>query len=126
MESDHISRAEMLADLKTKFGAMKEAHLHDNAKIAKRMIDYVEGFPTAKNDGVRHGQWLYGGVTGNVFLVEIYCPWCGKPALYPDDEDRPLETDYCPHCGAKMDATKPDPAWPFYDASLKEKTKMNK
>lgn len=125
MADDLISRAEMLADLKAKAEAMDKTHLPENAKIAGRMIQYLEGFPAAGGDGVRHGQWMY-GETDNVFITEIYCPWCGKPAMYPEDEDRPLETPFCPHCGAIMDATKPDPSWPFYDASLKEKSKMNK
>lgn len=118
MNNDHISRAEMLADLRTKAESMEEMQLHENTKIAKRMIQYVEGFPVTREDRVKHGQWMY-GETDNPFITEIYCPWCGKPALYPEDEDRPLETEYCPHCGAKMDAERADPAWPFYEASLK-------
>ena len=76
----------------------------------------------------RHGCWMY-GETNNPFVVEVYCPWCGKPALYPDEEDdntRPLETDFCPHCGTVMDAANADPSWPFYSMSLKQKLKNKK
>lgn len=45
---DHISRQEMLADLKAKRDAMNEEQLHNNAKLAQRMINYVESFPSAK------------------------------------------------------------------------------
>lgn len=86
--------------------------------IAVMMRNIFDDLPAVDAEPVRHGQWMY-GETNNPFITEIYCPWCGKPTLYPEDEDRPLETEYCPHCGAKMDAERVDPAWPFYEASLK-------
>lgn len=76
------------------------------------------------SEDIKHGCWMY-GETDNPFVVEIYCPWCGKPALYPSEEEddgcRPLETEYCPHCGVVMDAESADPSWPFYEISLKQK-----
>ena len=117
--NDHISRQAMLTDLKAKQESMKEMQLHDNAKIAERMISYVEGFPAAEKPGERRGHWLY-DCTGPWGSLEIYCPWCGKPALYPEEEDRPLETPFCPHCGVIMDESVPfDPSWPFAKMSLK-------
>lgn len=52
------------------------------------------------------GKWVFKD-TDNVYVQDICCSKCGGKALYPDEKDddsfRPLETEYCPHCGSKMD-----------------------
>ena len=48
---NYISRQEMLADLKAKRDAMNEEQLYNNAKIAQRMISYVESFPATPKNG---------------------------------------------------------------------------
>ena len=114
---DHISRQEMLADLNAKLEAMNEKQLYNNAKIAQRMISYVESFPSAENLGEKRACWMYGG-SDNVFRTEIWCPLCGELAMYPEEEDRPLETPFCPHCGVIMDDhVSYDPSWPYYEMS---------
>lgn len=125
---DHISRQEMLADLKAKRDAMNEEQLHNNAKLAQRMINYVESFPSAKKPVEKRACWMDGEVPNNVFLIETWCPICGEMAMYPEDEDRPLETPFCPYCGTIMDAAVPyDPSWPFYEMPKKRmKANMQK
>lgn len=92
---------------------MNETQLYNNAKIAQRMIGYVENFPATGQPVEKRACWMY-GETDNVFFVEIYCPICGELAMYPEEEDRPLETPFCPHCGTPMNDDVPfDPSWPY-------------
>ena len=44
---------------------------------------------------VRHGCWI----NENFYT---HCSACGKMAIY-DKYGQEFESDYCPHCGAKMD-----------------------
>ena len=44
---------------------------------------------------VRHGRWI----NENFYT---HCSACGKMAIY-DKYGQEVESDYCPHCGAKMD-----------------------
>jgi len=93
-----------------------------NAKSAQRAINYVESFPPTE----KRARWMFDGTDpNNVFLTETWCPICGELAMYPEDDDRPLETPFCPHCGTPMDDTVPwDPSWPFYDLPKKRKTPL--
>lgn len=50
-------------------------------------------------DPVKHGRWLQG--------YPITCSLCGKPAIEIEDNDLRYTariTDYCPNCGARMNA----------------------
>lgn len=120
---DCISRGAIIEELKLKLKAMREMQLHSNAQVCERLISFVENFPSA--EVIKHGCWMY-GETENPFVVEIYCPWCGKPALYHEEDERPVESEFCPHCGTVMDAANADPSWPFYEMSLKQKLKKEK
>lgn len=117
--NDFINRKAMIEDLETRLNGMNEMKLYNNAHNVERFIHYVEGFPSAEAKEVKHGCWMY-GETDNPFVVEIYCPWCGKPALYQEEDERPVESDFCPHCGTIMDAPCADPSWPFFKNSLKQ------
>lgn len=44
---------------------------------------------------VLHGKWIY------IEDMDIQCSVCGSYAL--TEGDYPQESNYCPHCGAKMD-----------------------
>ena len=68
---------------------------------------YIE--PTADVVEVKHGEWKdkYGEKYHNKLYV---CSLCGEKALwglYMNDlyqtKERQILSDYCPHCGAKMD-----------------------
>ena len=52
--------------------------------------------PTVEAEPVRHGRWNYRHEDD-----WCYCTACGTDAEGSDGEC--LETDYCPHCGARMD-----------------------
>ena len=63
--------------------------------------DVVNNLPTADVAEVRHGRWIYTGVRGRFPVCR--CSECG--AL--ENADWAViqnEADYCPHCGARMDA----------------------
>lgn len=51
--------------------------------------------PAADVAPVRHGHWI----NENFYT---HCSACGKTAMY-DKYEQEVESDYCPHCGAKMD-----------------------
>ena len=51
--------------------------------------------PAADVAPVRHGCWI----NENFYT---HCSACGKMAIY-DKYGQEVESDYCPHCGAKMD-----------------------
>ena len=52
--------------------------------------------PTIEAEPVRHGRWNYRHEDD-----WCYCTACGTDAEGSDGEC--LETDFCPHCGARMD-----------------------
>ena len=66
---------------------------------------YKNGYEDGKRDAVKHGRWLYDSGSGKYF-----CSACDEDALsfkkdvlYGCDLYDVCLTDYCPHCGAKMD-----------------------
>ena len=65
-------------------------------KYPEILKEAVENQPTIDAEPVRHGRWNYRHEDD-----WCYCTACGTDAEGSDGEC--LETDYCPHCGAKMD-----------------------
>lgn len=63
--------------------------------FARALRDETD-FPTIEAEPVRHGRWNYRHEDD-----WCYCTACGTDAEGSDGEC--LETDYCPHCGARMD-----------------------
>lgn len=55
-----------------------------------------------ERDAVRHGKWIPKEImVHNYYAITGFkCSVCGEDAL--DDVAEPM-TDYCPHCGARMD-----------------------
>lgn len=62
--------------------------------FARALRDETD-FPTIEAEPVRHGRWNYRHEDD-----WCYCTACGTDAEGSDGEC--LETDYCPHCGARM------------------------
>ena len=62
-------------------------------RIACKAIGEIKEVDT---EPVRHGRWNYRHEDD-----WCYCTACGTDAEGSDGEC--LETDYCPHCGARMD-----------------------
>lgn len=42
------------------------------------------------------GEWIWDGYTS------LYCTACKEHIYCPEDPDIPVETRFCPNCGAKM------------------------
>lgn len=61
------------------------------------LVDYLRALPTI--DPVKHGKWIWqdSPVFGNPY-GSYMCPLC--------QNTMPHKTNYCPHCGAKMDGGK--------------------
>lgn len=71
--------------------------IHDKYGIP--IVDLVDAFvdiPAADVKKVQHGKWIYNDG------LDICCSLCGCDALIGLDH-RQVRSNYCPHCGAKMD-----------------------
>lgn len=60
-------------------------------------IGLVQCEPIIEAEPVRHGRWVYGED------VDIQCSECGKDAMSDWMKYTQVYSNYCPHCGAKMD-----------------------
>ena len=58
-------------------------------------MNVLDEMPAADVEPVKHGHWI----NENFYT---HCSACGKMAIY-DKYGQEFESDYCPHCGAKMD-----------------------
>lgn len=58
-------------------------------------IEDIENQPAADVAPVVHGKWVYHN-------FDTICSECRKPAIF-DEWEQQAETEFCPHCGAKMD-----------------------
>ena len=58
-------------------------------------MNVLDEMPAADVEPVKHGHWI----NENFYT---HCSACGKMAIY-DKYGQEVESDYCPHCGAKMD-----------------------
>ena len=92
---------------------------HKDLKIARNhrlehehFLRLIAAEPTL--DPVKHAQWIdiYGGKYAN---PRYACSSCGGKALWDNVQDELLSwhevqvlSDFCPHCGAKMDGGKDD------------------
>ena len=63
--------------------------------VNETFYDAMQTIPAADVVPVKHGHWI----NENFYT---HCSACGKMAIY-DKYGQEVESDYCPHCGAKMD-----------------------
>ena len=65
----------------------------------------IDKCPTVDAVPVVHGRWLYDSGSGKYFCsaCDEYALSFKKDTLYGGDLYEVCLTDYCPHCGAKMD-----------------------
>ena len=68
--------------------------------IALCLEDTISDAPTADVEPVRRGKWLENE-------YRHYCSECGHMGLFNGFGFK-LESNYCPHCGAKMEEYKSD------------------
>ena len=87
---------ELLSDMQGRCGT--RAELRQNSKIWQQVKD----MPTADVVPVRHGKWKQWDGYGYEDTYE--CTECGEPFVLI--EGTPLQNgyNYCPNCGARMDA----------------------
>ncbi len=84
-----MSRYINIDELKEKIAQQK---LLAKEPAAKRIVEIINGLPTADVQEVRYGEWIPDD-------YEYYhCSECGF-----ENDEREYITPYCPHCGAKMD-----------------------
>ena len=62
---------------------------------AKRILAMIDDIPAADVAPVVHGRWVYHN-------FDTICSECRKSAIF-DEWEQQAETEFCPHCGAKMD-----------------------
>ena len=74
---------------------LNDTDIFDTYNDYSMVFDTIDNFPTADVAPVRHGHWI----NENFYT---HCSACGKMAIY-DKYGQEVESDYCPHCGAKMD-----------------------
>ena len=75
-----------------------------SAQVFADCIAELQGFPPAEAASIVHAYWKKEIEDGMYWYA---CSNCGEPApktRYKTD----LFSDYCPHCGAVMDADNPD------------------
>lgn len=98
---DQADMVVLLNNWKDSPGATLE---REYAKYQKKMVfeyDEAKGCecyaPTIDAEPVRHGRWVYGED------VDIQCSECGGDAMSDWMKYTQVYSNYCPHCGVKMD-----------------------
>ncbi len=74
-------------------------------QIRKALKDFIDDAPTI--DPVRHGKWI--SVPHKKARICSVCE-CDEPYKFADENADVF--DYCPRCGAKMDAKE---VWTYFD-----------
>ena len=64
-------------------------------RLKKFCVDTVNNVSAADVAQVVHGRWVYHN-------FDTICSECRKSAIF-DEWEQQAETEFCPHCGAKMD-----------------------
>jgi len=62
-------------------------------------VEAIKALPTIEAEPVRHGWWAYPFKKNDFVWCE--CSVCG--AVFEICGGRPIDYNYCPECGAKMD-----------------------
>ena len=82
--------------------ALRDA-LYEADAITMKGIAIINQFPSADVAPVVHGEWILVGTNEHDYetSVEEKCSLCGR---YVYRYDTQPQDNYCPNCGAKMDA----------------------
>ena len=85
---------------------------NDAVKIMDIAKSIVVAIPSAQSEiepadvtEITHGEWMSAPEMWGTFDVRYYCSKCGNHAII-NSRERYVLSDYCPHCGAKMDGGK--------------------
>lgn len=64
----------------------------------------IDNAPTVATETIKYGEWIEDGY--DCGTKRYKCSICGENAISEDDSwgysVQYIKTDYCPHCGAKM------------------------
>lgn len=81
--------------------------INNNFGAVTRFIikSILKDAPTIEAESVKHGRWEYNpdDVYWGSSLKRKRCSVCGTTAHFDRERHKFVLTDYCPHCGAKMD-----------------------
>lgn len=77
---------------------------HMKDYVLDQILTDIKNAPTIDAEPVRHGKWIprYIKIAGRDYKHGMQCSVCAEPALDVEGDD--YLTDYCPWCGARMDA----------------------
>lgn len=69
------------------------------------VLDSIDEQPTIEAEPVRHGRWATDeeDIKWGNSLKRKHCTNCGKRPHFDKEKWEFVLTNYCPHCGAKMD-----------------------
>lgn len=98
--AEYIEKTQLIEKLKHRVST------DDDSKFATGFIkgtnealgiieEWIASIPAADVAPVVHGQWVYRN-------FDTICSECRKSAIF-DEWEQQAETEFCPHCGAKMD-----------------------
>lgn len=114
MNNDLISRYELLAKLKEWYNESKqreeanyEWETFESSGIESAML-CVESFPAIDAEPVRHGEWIYDPNATDWGIGGYVCSEChtrnnNLPCKEIKNPLRFAGSNFCPHCGARMD-----------------------
>lgn len=93
--AEYIDKSAVVAKI-DEFVEINKAHgfpvdIFDMEMLKRR----IEQIPAADVAPVVHGRWVYHN-------FDTICSECRKSAIF-DEWEQQAETEFCPHCGAKMD-----------------------
>lgn len=69
---------------------------------ANAVISLLHRQPTSDVVEVKHGEWVHNSNCS----YRKFCSICGRSRPRRNDHEFASSTNYCPHCGAKMDGGK--------------------
>ena len=82
-------------------GELKEDYYDGYDDGVENIRDFAEHMPTIEAEPVRHGKWIWKGEEGDSRWM---CSECKCKEYVPTCNGVPNIWDYCPNCGARMDA----------------------
>ena len=120
-----IDSENVIAWLNAQIEKVQGGWLHDygfptNVIVALTDVKrFVKNLPTIEAEPVRHGRWINTNETVwdakeidgkqqlDISIVSAKCSVCGRWAEQVNNFPPYMKYNYCPNCGARMDATEP-------------------
>lgn len=93
--AEYISRETMINLLQSMADNAEANGFSYDREVIEAVRVTLAGIPAADVAPVVHGRWVYHN-------FDTICSECRKSAIF-DEWEQQAETEFCPHCGAKMD-----------------------